>query len=60
MSECVRTLVSVEDISVGDEIEVIGVGACWDAGIGEDRDEIKIGTLVLECVDESCGEIWDW
>ena len=35
----------IEDASVGDEIEDASVGACWDAGVREDQDEIKIGTL---------------
>ena len=55
----------ISDTSVEDEIEDADVRVCWDAGVGEDRDEIKIGklgvkTLVLECVDESNSEIWDW
>ena len=67
VSKCVEMLVSerIEDAGVGDEIEDAGVRACRDSGTGEDRDEIKIrimgvGTLMLECVDESGGEIWNW
>ena len=62
MLECVGSLVSerIEDAGVRNGIEDTGVVACWDIGVGVDRDEIKIGMLVSECVDESGSEIWDW